>query len=216
VEDTNIGTIDKPKMIKLSKTLSPEVKEKYIHLLSEFSDVFVWDYADLNEYDKKIIQHTIPSKPNQNPFRKMLRRINPSLLPSIKKEINRLFKAGIIIPFRFSDWMSNLVPTRKKTEEIRLYVDFKNLNKVSLKYNYLLPKMDNILQGVVGTSQLSLLDGYSGYNQVLVHEDIQDKTTFTTLWSTFKYEKMPFGLKNAGATFQCAMDIAFSNENMFS
>jgi len=76
--------------------------------------------------------------------------------------------------------------------------------------------MDNILQGVVGTSQLSLLDGYSGYNQVLVHEDIQDKTTFTTLWCTFKYEKMLFGLKNAGATFQCAMDITFSNENMFS
>jgi hypothetical protein len=59
---------------------------------------------------------------------------------------------------------------------------------------------------------LSLLDGYSGYNQVLVHEDDQDKTTFTTPWGTFKYAKMPFGLKNAGATFQRAMDIAFSNE----
>ena len=55
VGDVNIGTANKPKMIKLSKTLSPEVKEKYIHLMSKFSDVFSWDYAELKEYDKKII-----------------------------------------------------------------------------------------------------------------------------------------------------------------
>lgn len=72
--------------------------------------------------------------------------------------------------------------------------------------------MDHILHRVVGASRLSLLDGYSNYNQVLVHEDDQDKTLFTTPWGTFKYAKMPFGLKNAGATFQRAMDIAFSDE----
>jgi len=59
---------------------------------------------------------------------------------------------------------------------------------------------------------MSLLDGYSGYNQVSVHEDDQDKTVFTTPWGTFHYAKMPFGLKNAGATFQCAMDLDFANE----
>eukprot|EP00253_Pinus_taeda_P013463 PITA_13463 len=59
---------------------------------------------------------------------------------------------------------------------------------------------------------MSLLDGYSGYNQILVHEDDRDKTTFTTPWGTFHYAKMPFGLKNAGATFQRAMDMAFANE----
>lgn len=63
---------------------------------------------------------------------------------------------------------------------------------------------------------MSLLDGYSGYNQILVHEDDQEKTTFTTPWGKFKYAKMPFGLKNAGATFQRAMDIGFGNENMSS
>lgn len=120
---------------------------------------------------------------------------------------------GIIFPIIFSDWISNLVPTRKNTEEIRLCVDFRNLNKVSLKDNYLLPKMDDIIQRVVGTSLLSLLDGY---NQVLVDADDEDKTTFTTHWCTFKYVKMPFGLKNVGDTFQRAMDISFSHENMFS
>ena len=72
--------------------------------------------------------------------------------------------------------------------------------------------MDHILQRAVGASQLSLLDGYSSYNQVLVHEDDQAKAKFTTPWGTFKYSKMPFGLKNSRATFQRAMDIAFSYE----
>eukprot|EP00253_Pinus_taeda_P002803 PITA_02803 len=101
---------------------------------------------------------------------------------------------------------------RKKTSEIRLCIDFRNLNKVSLKDNYPLPKMDHILQRVVGTSRMSLLDGYFGYNQILVHEDDTDKMAFTTPWGTFHYAKMPFGLKNVGATFQQAMDIAFANE----
>jgi len=72
--------------------------------------------------------------------------------------------------------------------------------------------MDHILQRVVGASRISLLDGFSGFNQILVHPDDQDKTAFTTPWGTFKYVKMPFGLKNAGATFQRAMDIAFAKE----
>eukprot|EP00253_Pinus_taeda_P035280 PITA_35280 len=59
---------------------------------------------------------------------------------------------------------------------------------------------------------MSLLDGYLGYSQILVHEDDRDKTAFTTQWGTFHYAKMPFGLKNAGATFQRAIDMAFANE----
>ena len=83
---------------------------------------------------------------------------------------------------------------------------------VSLKDHYPLPKMDHILQRVVGSSRISLLDGFSGFNQILVHPGDQDKTAFTTPWGTFKYVKIPFGLKNAGATFQRAMDIAFAKE----
>ena len=134
------------------------------------------------------------------------------LLPSIEKEIKRMYEAGIIAPIRFSEWVSNLVPTRKKNGEIRLCVDLRNLNKVSLKDNYPLPKMDHILQRVVGSLRISLLDGFSRYNQILVHPDDQDKIAFTTPWGTFKYVKMPFGLKNARATFQRAMDIAFAKE----
>ena len=72
--------------------------------------------------------------------------------------------------------------------------------------------MEHILQRVVGSKRISLLDGFSGYNQVLVLLEDQLKTAFTTLWGTFMYVKMPFGLMNDGATFQRAMEIAFSEE----
>ena len=105
-----------------------------------------------------------------------------------------------------------MVPVRKKSGEIRIYIDFRNLNKASLKENYPLPKMDQILQNIVGSQNMSMLDGFLGYNQILVHVEDQEKTTFTTPWGTFMYAKMPFGLMNAGATFQREMDIAFSEE----
>ncbi|KAH9308791.1 hypothetical protein KI387_036702, partial [Taxus chinensis] len=62
---------------------------------------------------------------------------------------------------------------------------------------------------VSGSERFSLLDGYFGYNQVMVKEDDQFKTAFTTKWGTYAYKKMPFGLSNAGATFQRAMDMEF-------
>ena len=72
--------------------------------------------------------------------------------------------------------------------------------------------MDHILQRVVGSKRISLLDGFSGYNQVLELPSDQHKTAFTTPWGTFMYVKVPFGLMNVGATFQRAMDIAFSED----
>ena len=72
--------------------------------------------------------------------------------------------------------------------------------------------MDHILQRVVGSTRISLLDGFFGYNQILVHQDDYAKTAFTTPWGTFMYVKMPFGLKNVATTFQREMYIAFAKE----
>jgi len=72
--------------------------------------------------------------------------------------------------------------------------------------------MDHILQRVVGSTRISLLDGFSGHNQIFDHPDDQAKTAFTTPWGTFMYVKMPLGLKNARDTFQMEMDISFAKE----
>lgn len=69
IEECNIGTKENPKLIKLSKSLPPTEKVKYLELLKEFQDIFAWSYEDLKYYDTSIIQHIIPIKENQKPFR---------------------------------------------------------------------------------------------------------------------------------------------------
>ena len=133
-------------------------------MMKRFIDVFAWRYADLKKYDPTIIQHTIPIKENEKPFKQKLRRINPLLMPLIEKEIKKLFDAKIILPIRFSKWLANLVPVRKQSGEIRICIDFRNLKKASLKDNYPLPKMDQILQNIIGSQRMSMLYGFSGYN----------------------------------------------------
>jgi hypothetical protein len=102
-----------------------------------------------------------------------------------------------------------LVVVRKKNGDIRLCVDFRNLNQLSLKDNYPLPNMEHLLQRVTGAGMISMLDGFSGYNQVLLKREDQLKTAFTMPLGTFMYLRMSFGLMNAGATFQRAMDFVF-------
>jgi hypothetical protein len=120
--------------------------------------------------------------------------------------------AKIIVPLRYSEWVANLVPVRNKNGEIRLCVNFKNLNRSSLKDNYPLTKMDHILEKVVRANRMSMIDGFSSYNQIAMHQNDKEKTTFTTPWGTFMYDKMIFGLMNAGENFQQAMDITFVGE----
>ena len=152
-------------------------------MFKEFSDVFAWSYKDLKSYETEIIQHKIPLKENQKLFKQKLRRINPVQLHLVEKEIKKMYEDGIIVPIRYSECVSNLVSFRKKTREIGLCIDFRDLNKASLKDNYPLPKMDHILQRGVGSKRIYLLDGYSGYNKILVHPDDQLKTTFTSPWA---------------------------------
>jgi hypothetical protein len=184
-------------------------RDKLTTLIREFKDVFAWPYKDLKAYREDVIQHAIPLIDGTKPFRQKLRQMNPKVTPQVHKELQKMVEARIIKPIRYSSWVSNPVIVRMKTSEIRICVDFKNLSEASLKENYPLPNMEYLLQRVIGAEMMSMLDGFSGYNQVLVKDDDQLKTAFTTPWGTYKYLRMPFGLTNARATFQQAMDYAF-------
>jgi hypothetical protein len=163
--------------------------------------VFAWTYEDLKTYDTTVIEHKIPLKEEAKPFRQKLRQINPMLLPVMEREVKKLLDAQIIVPLRYSDSVANLVLVRKKSGEIKLYVNFRNLNRSSKKDNYPLPNMEHILQRVTGASRISMIDGFSSYNHISVMFEDREKTAFTTPWDTFMYAKMPFGLMNVGVTF---------------
>jgi ribonuclease HI len=136
VTECNLGTKEDPRYVKLSSSLSKEQRADYVKLLKEFADAFSWKYEELITYDTNIIEHKIPLKEETKPFKHKLRQINPMLLPIMEKKVKKLLDAQIIIPLRCSKWLANLAPVRKKNGEIRLCVDFKNLNRSSKKDNY--------------------------------------------------------------------------------
>jgi len=153
----------------------------------------------------QIIQHVIPTKKGAKPFEKKIRKVHPALEPLIQKELKKLLDAHI----SHSTWVSNLVLVRKKSGEICLCVDFWNLNQASNKENYPILSMEQILQTLSGSKIFSLLDGFSGYNQVLEAEPVWIKTTFRTKWAMFSFFRIPLRLINILETFQTSMDIAF-------
>jgi hypothetical protein len=108
-------------------------------------------------------------------------------------------------------WVSNLVPVNKKQGTIYICIDYRDINKSCPKYNYPTPFVDQILDDCAGNEIFSLMDGFSDYNQINIFPVDQHKTAFICPWGTFTYRKLPFGLKNAGATFQRAMSYGFHN-----
>jgi hypothetical protein len=160
----NVASEQDPKYVNLASHLTEKQKVDYGELLKEFYDIFAWQYDDLKTFDTEVIQHKIPLNKDTKPFRQKLRFFNPLLLPTMEREIKKLLDACIIIPLRYSEWIANLVPVRKKNGGIRIYVDFRNLNKFSRKDDYRLPKMEHILQKVLGSKVMSFIDGFSGYN----------------------------------------------------
>lgn len=102
-----------------------------------------------------------------------------------------------------------MVPIKKPNGKICICIDFRDLNKAYPKDDLPLPNIDNLVDAMVGHEMLSLMDGFSRYNQIKVAPKDQHKTAFITPWGTFYYKVMPFGLKNAGATYQRAMTYIF-------
>ena len=112
-----------------------------------------------------------------------------------------------------------MITTNKKGEEIqtrlptkwRVCFDYRKLNFATKKDHFPLPFIDQILDWLAISSYFCFLDGYLGHNQIAIHPDDQEKTTFTCLFGTFAFRRMPFGLCNASATFQWCMMTIFSD-----
>jgi hypothetical protein len=181
----------------------------YTSLFKEFCDIFTWSYKEMPGIDPAIVIHEIKTYPGAKPIRQRLRPVHPRKAAAIKLEVEKLLKVGFIYPVALTDWVSNLVPIDKKQDTIRVCIDYRDINKACPKDNFPTPFIDQIVDDCAGSEIFSLMDGFSGYNQINILPEDQHKTAFICPWGTFAYRKLPFGLKNAGATFQCAMSYAF-------
>jgi hypothetical protein len=146
-------------------------------------------------------------------------RLNPNLKEVVWKEIHKLLDIGIIYPISDSKWVSpvHVVPKKRGTTIVksedgellstrivtgwRMCIDYRKLNSATRKDHFPLPFIDQMLERLAKHSFFCYLYGYGDFFQISIHHDDQDKTTFTCLYGTFAYRRMPFGLCNAPATF---------------
>ena len=128
------------------------------------------------------------------------------------EEVRKLLEASFIREVYYPDWLANVVMVKKNNEKWRMCVDFTDLNKACPKDSYPLPRIDTLVDSMARHELLSFMDAFSGYNQIKMKEEDQEKTSFVTSQGLFCYKVMPFGLKNAGATYQRLMNKMFTHQ----
>jgi len=133
------------------------------------------------------------------------------VLEEVKKEVQKMLDAGFIRPCRYTEWISSVVPVQKKDGRWRVYVDFRDINRATPKDEYPMPVAETLINVAAGHKMLSFMDGNAGYNQFFMALEDISKTAFRVPGAVglFEYLVMTFGLKNAGATYQHAMNYIF-------
>src|SRR3954465_11630980 len=155
---------------------------------------------------RELAEHSLNIDSKCKPVKQPLQRFGDEKRRAIGKEIARLLKAIFIREVLHTQWVVNhvLVP-KKGTNELRMCVDYTGLNKACPKDPFPLPRIDQVIDSMTGAELLCFLDAYSGYHQIRIKESDQKATSFVIPFGTFCYVTMPFGLKNAGATYQRTM-----------
>ncbi|KAM1029351.1 hypothetical protein ACFX15_041095 [Malus domestica] len=212
LEVIDLGTEEDPRPIQISGLLGVDDRAKIICLLQEFKDCFAWHYTEMPRLDPALVEHRMPIKEGYKPVKQAPRRMSKEIEEKVKEEIERLVKAGFIRPAKYVEWLANIVPVLKAiTKAVRCCVDYTNINSATPKDEYPMPMADLSIDVVAKHKVLSFMDGNAGYNQIkMAPEDIH-KTAFRCPGhvGAYEYLVMPFGLKNAGATYQRAMNAIF-------
>ncbi|GJX54008.1 reverse transcriptase domain-containing protein [Tanacetum coccineum] len=164
-------------------------------------DIFAWKPADMTGFLRHMAEHSLNVREGCPPVRQKKRGQAPKRNKAIQEEVEKLVDAGIMKEVHYHRWLSNPVMVKKHDGSWRMCVDFKDLNKACPQDGYPLPEIDWKVESLCGYPFKCFLDAYKGYHQIKMPEEDEEKTTFITSQGIFCYTKMPFGLKNAGATY---------------
>ena len=194
LQAVNLAELDKIPGLDTDRTKS---------LFQEYSDIFSLVDTDLGCTD--LIDHRIELS-NEVPFKQRHRRIPPAMFTEVKQHLQQMLQSGVIRHSK-SPWCSNMVLVRKKDGGLRLCIDYRQLNKRTIRDSYSLPRIEETLDSLSGAKYFSSLDLRSGYWQCQIAEEHKQRTAFSAgPLGFFEFNSMPFGLTNAPSTFQRLME----------
>ena len=159
--------------------------------------------------DPKFIVHKLNMDPSFPPKKQRPRRASKEHVDAVNLEVQRLKEAGVIREIFFPEWLANTVIVKKKNGKWRDCVDFTDLNRACPKDPFPMPKIDQLVDATYGHPRMSFLDAFQGYHQIALAPEGREKTAFISPDANYHYEVMPFGLKNARATYQRMMTRMF-------
>jgi hypothetical protein len=185
----------------IGANLSAEVDRDLVRFLNKNKDVFAWSAKDLQGVDRDIIEHALETDEKIPPKKQKLRKMSKEKVKAVEAEVQRLQDAQVIREVKYLVWLANTVPVKKKNGKRRMCVDFTDLSKACKKDDFPLERVDKIVDDAANSEMLSRVDMFSGYHQIRVRKEDEEKTSFITPFGTFCFVRMLEGLKNAGCTF---------------
>jgi hypothetical protein len=180
-----------------------------VDFLRRNAKVFAWSPSDMSGIPREVAEHSLDIRAGARPVKQSLRRFDEEKRRAIGEEIHKLLATGFIKEVFHPEWLANPILVKKKDGKWRMCVYYTGLNKAYPKVPYPLPRIDQIVDSTAGCETLSFLDAYSGYHQIKMKESDQLATSFITPFGMYCYTIMPFGLRNAGATYQRCMNHVF-------
>ncbi|XP_074327728.1 uncharacterized protein LOC141665641 [Apium graveolens] len=206
---------DPSKVLRIGSQLAPRLKESLSIFLLANLDVFAWSHSNMVGIDPEIMCHRLNIDPKHKGVQQKRRAVSGERATALTEEVERLLDVGLIREFFYPEWLANPILVKKPNGKWRTCVDFTDLNKACPKDSFPLPRIDQLVDATAGHALLSFMDAYSGYNQILMYEPDQEHTSFITDRGLYCYIGMPFGLINAGATYQRAKDHIADLTEMF-
>ena len=206
VNKTKVPEFIKKMVESIDGSISESASIALESILMSYLDVFSQGENDLGLTD--IIMHYIDTG-DAKPVRQPLRRFPPAHIESISQHVDTMLEQGVIEPV-CSPWASNVVLVKKSDGTLRCCIDYRKLNVVTRKNVYPLPRINDCLEAMASAKLFSSIDLKSSYNQIPVAPQDRDKTAFICPHGMYRYKTMPFGLCNAGSTFERCADIIFS------
>ncbi|GJT56388.1 reverse transcriptase domain-containing protein [Tanacetum coccineum] len=198
--------------VAIGGTLFAKRRMELCSLLKENLDIFAWQPSDMTGVPRSVAEHGLNIREGYSPVRQKKRGQAPERAKAIQAEVQKLVDARIMREVYYHDWLSNPVMVKKHDGSWRICVDFTDLNKACLQDCYPLPEIDWKVESLCGYPFKCFLDAYKGYHQIQMAESDEEKMAFHTSQGVYCYTKMPFGLKNVGATYQRLVDKAFDSQ----